>query len=277
MVDHSARNQDSESKPVLTSPGEEKNTVGEVLRKQRKAKGISLIEVSEHTKIGKRYLEALENGEYHLLLGETYVRGFLRAYAKYLELDDEQLLRLYLEQRQMNTDRSEGHSDRIREKNEVNPSLWSALVVILVLAGLGIGFFMFWPTSLKSKDGGGSNEGLPMQAVNANPAAVPAVSVNAPVGNGEELTLKVRAKEKTWITIMVDGRQEPDVTLNMNEERTWTAKERFVLWTGNAGGLEVTFNGELQPPLGQSGEVRKEVIFERKAPGVDAVLPGAKK
>ncbi len=263
MAEHAARNLDSESKPVLTSPGEDKNTLGETLRKQRKARGISLVEVAEHTKIGKRYLEALENGEFNQLPGETYIRGFLRAYAKYLELDDELLSRQYLDQRQQDTERSENSPDRGREKDSVNPSVWSALVAILVLAGLGIGFFLFWPSSLKSKTEPKS-DGLPMQAANPNQAMAPAVS-NASPATGEELTMKIRAKEKTWITIMVDGRQEPDVTLNLNEERTWTAKDRFVLWTGNAGGIEVTFNGELQPALGQSGEVRKEVIFERKA------------
>jgi transcriptional regulator with XRE-family HTH domain len=269
MAEHVSRNADSESKPLLTPQGEEKNALGEVLRKQRKARGISLVEVSEHTKVGKRYLEALENGEYNLLPGESYIRGFLRAYAKYLELDDEVLLRQYLEFRQQEAQRPESYPDRAREKGEVNPSVWSALVVILVLAGLGIGFFLFWPTSLKVKPESKSDT-LPLQAVNPNPA----IAAAAPGANtGDELTLKVRAKEKTWITIMVDGRQEPDVTLAANEERAWTAKDRFVLWTGNAGGIEVTFNGEVQPPLGQSGEVRKEVIFERKNGASPAAVP----
>jgi cytoskeleton protein RodZ len=263
MAEHASRNADSESKPLLTPPGEEKNALGEVLRKQRKARGISLVEVSEHTKVGKRYLEALENGEYSLLPGESYIRGFLRAYAKYLELDDEALLRQYLEFRQQEAQRPESYPDRIRERGEVNPSVWSALVVILVLAGLGIGFFLFWPSSLKVKPDSKS-DALPLQAANPNPV------VAAGGNTGDDLTFKVRAKEKTWITIMVDGRQEPDITLAANEERAWTGKERFVLWTGNAGGIEVTFNGEVQPPLGQSGEVRKEVVFERKSGGSPA-------
>ena len=274
MAEHASRNADSEIKPLLAPQGEEKNAVGEVLRKQRKARGISLVEVSEHTKVGKRYLEALENGEYNLLPGESYIRGFLRAYAKYLELDDEALLRQYVEFRQQEAQRPESYPDRAREKGEVNPSVWSALLVILVLAGLGIGFFLFWPSSLKVKSESKS-DALPLQSVNPNPVAAMAAGANT----GDELTLKVRAKEKTWITIMVDGRQEPDVTLAANEERTWTAKDRFVLWTGNAGGIEVTFNGEVQAPLGQTGEVRKEVVFERKSsggPAAPAVAPGVK-
>jgi len=185
-----------------------------------------------------------------------------------LELDDEALLRQYVELRQQESQRTESYPDRVREKGEVNPSVWSALVVILVLASLGFVFFIFWPTSLKAKPES-KTDALPLQAVNSNPVAALA---GGGANTGDELTLKVRAKEKTWITIMVDGRQEPDVTLAANEERTWTAKDRFVLWTGNAGGIEVTFNGELQPPLGQTGEVRKEVIFERKS-GNSLALP----
>ena len=67
--------------------------IGEQLRNQRKAHGISLVEVAEHTKIGKRYLEALEEGRFDVVPCETYIRGFLRAYAKYLEMEARYLYR----------------------------------------------------------------------------------------------------------------------------------------------------------------------------------------
>lgn len=243
--------------------GEEKNAIGEQLRKQRKARGISLVEVSEHTKIGKKYLEALENEEYHILPGETYTIGFLRAYAKYLELDDVDVLKRYKEQKRMQSAKSDYCAEGSHAKNAGNQSLWMPLLAVLVLAGMGAGLFLLWPVgkdepAAKSEAADFVNPDL--QA--AQPPVGP--EVQPPAAQPTDLTLKVRAKEKTWITLMIDGRQEPDVTLSANEERTWTAKDRFVLWTGNAGGIDVTFNGEAQPALGQRGEVRKEVIFERK-------------
>ena len=83
MPEHSARTE-QETKPGINGL-DDKNTIGEQLRRARKTKSISLMEVSEHTKISKRHLEALEKAEYEILPGETYTKGFLRAYAKYLD------------------------------------------------------------------------------------------------------------------------------------------------------------------------------------------------
>jgi len=255
---------DAEAKLNMTPAVEEKNAIGEQLRKQRKARGISLVEVAEHTKIGKKYLEALENEEYGLLPGETYTIGFMRAYAKYLELDEVDVLKRYKEQKRMASSKADNGGDGAGVKNESNQSLWLPLLAILVLAGLGAGLFLLWPSpneKIEAKPEATDVAGFEMQSAVVVPDGLQTVS---------DLTLKIRAKEKTWVTVMVDGRQEPDVTLNANEERTWTAKDRFVMWTGNAGGIEVTFNGELQQALGQRGEVRKEVIFERQPAAVSA-------
>jgi cytoskeleton protein RodZ len=247
-------------------------SIGEQLRTQRKARGISLVEVAEHTKIGKRYLEAFEEDHFDVLPCEAYIRGFLRAYAKYLEIDDERLLTQYKTLRHAQCTEpptaASGRSETIPRKS--NQNIWVPLVAILLVTGLGAGLFLLWPSG---------------QEENANPAA-PAGGVSAPdtslpsrlPGPDDPLSLKIKGKEKTWITLMIDGRQEPDITLNPNEERSWQAQERFVLWTGNAGGIEIYFNGELQPPLGVVGEVRKEVIFERRQPVVEpepAAAPGA--
>lgn len=257
MPEHAHRSE-PETKADPETGIETKGNIGEQLRKQRKAKGISLVEVSEHTKIGKKYLEALENGEYDVLPGETYIRGFLKAYAKYLDLDDDEIIRHYKVQRRMADHEDAGADGEGGQRAESNQSLWGPLLAVLVLAGLGAGVFLFW-SSLTGKK--------PEPRADGSDAASSefAAGLPAPAANAGDLVLKIRAKEKTWITIMADGRQEPDVTLNPNEERTWTAKERFVLWTGNAGGVEVWFNNELQPPLGAANEVRKEVVFERKA------------
>lgn len=240
--------------------GEKLLSIGEQLRAQRKARGISLVEVAEHTKIGKRYLEAFEEDRFDVLPCEAYIRGFLRAYAKYLEIDDERMLAQYktLQHPQNAEMPVAGQAENAPRKS--NQNVWVPLVAILLVTGLGAGLFLLWPSG---------------QEENANPAA-PAGGVSAPdpaapkvPGPDDPLILKIKGKEKTWITLMIDGRQEPDITLNPNEERSWQAQERFVLWTGNAGGIEIYFNGELQPPLGVVGEVRKEVIFERRQPVIE--------
>lgn len=65
---------------------------GAVLRAAREAHGYSLAEISQALKFGVRQLEALENDDYATLQGATFIRGFVRSYARYLRLDEVPLL-----------------------------------------------------------------------------------------------------------------------------------------------------------------------------------------
>jgi len=69
--------------------------LGQMLREARERKQVSFEEVEEATRIRQKFLQALEQGDYGALPGETYVRGFLRTYAAYLELDPEEVMALY--------------------------------------------------------------------------------------------------------------------------------------------------------------------------------------
>jgi transcriptional regulator with XRE-family HTH domain len=61
--------------------------IGETLRETRMRRRIDMSEVEAATKIRAKYLRALENEEWALLPGPTYVKTFLRTYADYLGLD----------------------------------------------------------------------------------------------------------------------------------------------------------------------------------------------
>ena len=69
--------------------------LGALLRKAREQRGYSLDDVQEFTKIRKRYLEAIETGDYKVLPGSFYVRAFVKTYAETVGLDAEEVLRLY--------------------------------------------------------------------------------------------------------------------------------------------------------------------------------------
>lgn len=66
--------------------------LGQLLRNRRLELGIGLDEVQTKTKIRKRYLQALEDGDWEALPGEVYARGFVRSYAELLGLDGLALL-----------------------------------------------------------------------------------------------------------------------------------------------------------------------------------------
>ncbi|MCL6637382.1 MAG: DUF4115 domain-containing protein [Alicyclobacillus sp.] len=71
--------------------------LGAVLRTQRETLGLSLDQVQTQTKIRKRYLTALEAGDWRVLPGDVYARGFVRSYAAALGLDGRELLAQYVD------------------------------------------------------------------------------------------------------------------------------------------------------------------------------------
>ena len=70
-------------------------SLSEKLRRERELRGISLKQISEDTKIGVRFLEALEEDKLELIPGEFYRRSYLRAYARYLGLDEDRAVNAY--------------------------------------------------------------------------------------------------------------------------------------------------------------------------------------
>src|SRR5579885_1384081 len=71
------------------------NSFGASLKKEREAKGISLQEISDHTKIGVRLLRALEEEQLDQLPGGIFDKSFLRQYARYLGLNEEHIVAEY--------------------------------------------------------------------------------------------------------------------------------------------------------------------------------------
>jgi len=67
--------------------------------------------------------------------------------------------------------------------------------------------------------------------------------------------LRVRAKEQAWLRVTIDGRYTKDFLLQPGQSVEWSAETGFMLTLGNAGGVELTLDGQILSPLGKSGQV----------------------
>ncbi|MCR4263930.1 MAG: helix-turn-helix domain-containing protein [Candidatus Roizmanbacteria bacterium] len=65
--------------------------VGEILKSARRRKGMTIVELSDLTKIRKKYLEHIENSEWDELPGVAYITGFVKRYADAVDLDAEKV------------------------------------------------------------------------------------------------------------------------------------------------------------------------------------------
>jgi cytoskeleton protein RodZ len=97
------------------------------------------------------------------------------------------------------------------------------------------------------------------------PVRVPAPAANKkvrqpPAANAQHLEhaflVVVRAKEDSWVSLTADGKPVVSRILAAGEQRLVRAGSEVVLYTGNAGGLEVSFNGKSLGSLGSGSEVR---------------------
>lgn len=115
---------------------------GEHLRREREMRGISLDEICSATRIGTRFLEALEKEQWDHLPGGIFNRGFVRAVAQYLGLDEEKLIGEYtLATGDQATSTSVMRASQISEPN----GQWVAfLLALIVIAGLVAGGIYGW-------------------------------------------------------------------------------------------------------------------------------------
>jgi cytoskeleton protein RodZ len=92
------------------------------------------------------------------------------------------------------------------------------------------------------------------KAVTEDAAAVSTTVTTVPVGTG--FTVHLRAEEDSWVTVTADGKQITKGLLAAVDERSIRAGKQIIVRLGNAGGVQVAFNGKDLPNIGEKGEVR---------------------
>ena len=73
-------------------------TLGEELKRRREERQIALADISEATRIGTRFLKAIEADNYGVLPGGIFTRSFIRAYARQVGMDEDEAIALYQQQ-----------------------------------------------------------------------------------------------------------------------------------------------------------------------------------
>jgi len=118
---------------------------GDKLRREREMRGITLAEISESTKISKRWLQALEDEQFSQLPGGVFNRGFVRAYARFLGIDEEQAVADYVaasneqpppdDKFPLDIHEKKSDSPPLNPKRSVLPILMAVVALVLVVGG----------------------------------------------------------------------------------------------------------------------------------------------
>ncbi len=273
---------------------------GASLKREREQRNITLEDISVSTKIGTRFLRALEEEHFDQLPGGIFNKGFVRAYARHLGIDEEQAIAGYLEASGANQPEPKPEEAPVLEVRAPRPGSavdqlpWGTVALALLVVALvfaGWGFYsreksaapiVQIPSPVKVKRAAATAPSAELKNVSASPAApkenpatdkiVPAPQTPAPAANASEsmpagsaapsnpvpgaFVVLIKAREDSWISIIADGKQILEDTLQAPLEKAVEARNKIVVRTGNAGALDFSFNGKKLPVQGDYGEVK---------------------
>jgi cytoskeleton protein RodZ len=223
---------------------------GARLKKERQQRKMTLDEIAASTKIGTRFLRALEEEHFEQLPGGIFNKGFVRAYARHLGIDEAQAIADYMAAAGASQpeNKPEEAAEPVVWKEEASNGAarvpWGLFAIALLIVAFG---FALW--------GFHTQESRP-QVTRGAPVPSPPGRSPRPAAPGAFLVL-VKAHDDSWLTITADGKEVmQEELLAASGEKSVEARKEIVIKAGNVGGLDFSFNGKKLPAQGEDGEVK---------------------
>lgn len=115
-------------------------TLGEKLQQAREARGATIAEVAEQTRISPLYIESIEKNDYRPLPGGIFNKGFVKSFAKYVGVDEQEALQDYLTlmstQETPVLDESKTYKPEVLTDDNANSSNLMTIVFAVIILGL---------------------------------------------------------------------------------------------------------------------------------------------
>ena len=226
---------------------------GEELRLAREARGITLRQISDQTRISMRYLEAIETNDYKRLPGGIYNRNFIKAYAKLISFDEEEAMEGYLRTASEQGDAGDEvvttpYKPHVYTDGGSRSPLGTLLLTILILAILSLGVYavLHWYQRRNASRINIPQPPIPTNTQAANSAAPP-TSAPTPMQPASGFHIEITARgEKVWVSAQADGDTKArGVILEPDKPERFDPVERLKIRYApvKAKALEVTVNG----------------------------------
>jgi len=259
--------------------------LGSELKQAREAQGISLTEAEKATRIRERYLKAMETNDWAALPTPVQARGFLRNYAVYLGLNEDQVMAGFGKATRSATlalPPSPAAETKVRtadkdgavfdprdidiERMDSRPTWLSsdiligiALAVIVALIGFGLLRLAIGSSNQPSEGnttpvatGVTPRPTLGDGDSSDNTTPAPATpTFDASIGS---VQLNLEATQHVWVRVTVDGSPVLEGILAPGAPQTWQGAQQIMLETANGAGLDAVVNGQPQGALGERGQ-----------------------
>lgn len=268
-------------------------SIGDDLRAARQARGEDLQDIAAQLRIRFVYLEAIERGALDALPGPTYAIGFVRAYARYLRLDAEEMIaRFKIEASGIDAPSDLTFPEPVSESRVPRGGL-VIIALLLAVAAYGGWYYLstrdmsiadMVPSVPNDFPGAPANEmaNLPPEIADLAPpppsstaasemadsqppeSATPPDSGPRLYGEGnEDARIVLRARGDSWVQIRAaDDSLVMTRTLRSGDSYRVPNQSGLKLMTGNAGALDILVDNQATPSLGPYGSVRRNVVLD---------------
>jgi cytoskeleton protein RodZ len=260
-----------------------KDTFGEGLKREREMRGVTLEEVSAATRIATRFLKAIEEENWDQLPGGVFNRGFVRAVARYLGLDEENTVAEYT--------LAVGDRQTVPVWTGSPPVVtadqpWLAwiiaiIVVIALVAGGWFGTRLFLLRRAQKKasqssrlDAASSSASSSLTPVMSSQSAGTADPQGATSGGSasvadpapgagtaypptDRFELKIVTAKRTKVIVVADKDVVFDGTMKSGENHFFNATDHFQVSAKDAGVVRLELNGKALDPIGPTGHEGK--------------------
>jgi cytoskeletal protein RodZ len=285
--------QTSEQQKILPQLNSKKifSSIGDKLRNQREALSLSLNEVEKHSRVLKRYLEAIEAGEFDELPSSVQSRGMLTNSSRFLEIDTDEILLLFadgLQAQLLEKHQSEKRqsSSAISSRNKY--SLIRRYVSIDLLFGSGLIIlliiFAIWGTGkvidlsnatastgsaasisdiiltpIQSATIAGVEETIQTVTIGTSTPAIDATYSEIPVNGQGQVQVYVVVLQRTWLRISVDNKISLEGRVEPGNAYSFNGNKQVQVLTGNGAALQIIYNQTDLGVMGAFGEVVENI------------------
>ena len=252
--------------------------LGNMLKAAREEKGLTLDQVEQTLRIRLHLLEALEKNNFDIFPSPVVIRGLIRNYAKYLDLDPIEALTLYdgngivpVKGQRLTPNGIEFMNLSMAPRPFLTWDLVIGVFLFLIVVG-GSVYFVYGttfelgllptPTALAAEVGPVADSALPLPTVTPlptdTPTPLPPTDTPTPVIYAG-VTVELIITQPSWIQILVDDVKAFEGILQPGDASLWSGERRVAIRAGNAGGVEVIVNGQSRGLMGQEGRVADQV------------------
>ena len=292
-LDQFQHNSTQNSEKLLISPSQLNSkkifsSIGDKLRNQREALGLSLNEVEKHSHVLKRYLESIEAGEFENLPSSVQSRGMLTNYARFLEIDLDEILLHFADglqaqrqERQQPDTRQSGSANKSRKKISalrryisIDLLFGSGLIILLIVfavwgtgkvidlynapasVGSAASISDIILTPIQSATVDGIEESIQtVTLLTSTPGSDSTQISDIPENVQGQVQLYVVVLQRTWLRISVDNKISLEGRVEPGSAYSFNGNSQVEVLTGNGAALQIIHNQTDLGVMGVFGEI----------------------